>query len=291
MNIKILKKLRIEKDVNKYEYLDVNTNTIIHLDNNIKEVILFGDSHTLCFCGSSFWDKVLLIDNKYLIINRNKDSVSISGLNNENSKTKYNNIIELNFLNQNNNYNLFKLGQVDVEYVYYYKTLIKKENITKIQFYNNIVEKYINFIKKFNGNKIICGINLPSSGSTTNDIIHLKKVLQTNMNIDESMVEHQTKMKDHILFNKILKDSCISNNITYFDLIEESIVYNNDNIELKDEFRDGFGHIHYKGANGCIEKNYLRGSQEYKNKVGIDYINSYHKHTYHTFLKKLCDNL
>jgi len=95
--------------------------------NNI--IKIFGDSHCLCFVGSSHQDKYLDINNKTLVINCNQDSVSISGLNNKKSTLGYNKTIVKNIEKVSNVYHLFKLGQVDIEYVYYYKLLIKKENI------------------------------------------------------------------------------------------------------------------------------------------------------------------
>jgi len=71
---------------------------INEIPNNInKTITLFGDSHTLCFVGLSIREnKYLLIkkyDKKFLIKNRNHDSVSITGLTNKDSKLQYNSII------------------------------------------------------------------------------------------------------------------------------------------------------------------------------------------------------
>ena len=267
--------------------LDIKSKNFIK---DLKTITLLGDSHTLCFCGSSLWNKNLLIDDNTLIINRNRDSVSISGLNNPKSKTGYNKIINDNFKNKINCYNLFKLGQVDVEYVYYYKTLVKMENITKTDFYTNIIDKYLEYLNKFNnGNKIICGINLHASGKTDFDINYLKTIIGIDIDIDKTLFNHQIKMEDHLKFNKILKEKCILNNITYFDLTEECIEIKNNSFELKQQFKEGG--IHYKGANGCVESNIFHGTAEYRASVGDDYINcELYRNTYHTFLNKLCQH-
>lgn len=105
---------------------------ISEIPNNInKTITLFGDSHTLCFVGLSINNYNYLLINKYdknfLIKNRNHISVSITGLTNNNSKLKYNTTIYKNINDNDNNYYMFKLGQVDVEYIYYYKLFVKKK--------------------------------------------------------------------------------------------------------------------------------------------------------------------
>jgi len=247
---------------------------------------LFGDSHTLCFVGSSLRNKYLYITYKnknFLILNASQDSVSISGLDKLISKTSYNNIIRNNIDNLKTNYNIFKLGQVDVEFIYYYKVYKKHETITKKEFYNDIITKYVRFLLTLNVNIIVCGINLPGLTTDTEIIKYLCYI--TNISESELInkdITLQIKMKDALYFNDMLKNTCSDHNIIYFDVISETIKYVDDNIHIKDEFFEGGG-IHYKGANGCAER-MLNDTENYIN-------NEKYKCTYHTFLKKLLDNL
>jgi hypothetical protein len=160
---------------------------ISEIPNNInKTITLFGDSHTLCFVGSSIRANKYLLLNKYdkniLIKNRNQDSVSITGLSNNDSKLKYNATIYKNINDNDNNYYMFKLGQVDVEYIYYYKLFVKKENINIIDFFTKTVDNYLSFLQSLsNKNIIVCGINLTSWTHIT--AIFKKSIVFSNKNI------------------------------------------------------------------------------------------------------------
>lgn len=123
---------------------------------------IFGDSHSLCFLGNCDRTKYIEVEynnKKFCIINNYADSVSISGLIKDKSRTNYNNYIKNNLNKENKYYNLFKMGQVDVEYIYYYKNLVKNENINFDKFVDKLTDNYVNFIKNINANIIICGIN------------------------------------------------------------------------------------------------------------------------------------
>lgn len=249
-------------------------------------ITLFGDSHTLCFVGSSLRNKYLYITYKnknFIIKNASQDSVSISGLDKQSSKLSYNNTIRTNIDIKTSNYNMFKLGQVDVEYIYYYKIYKKHEIITKTEFYNDIITKYIKFLLSLNVNVIVCGINLPGF-KTNNEIIQYLSYVTNISEYDliNKEITLQIKMKDALFFNNMLKQICLKFNIIYFDLIDETIKYIDDNIYIKDDFFEEGG-IHYKGANGCAEVR-LHDTENYIN-------NEKYACTYHTFLKKLLDNL
>ena len=94
------------------------------------EIYLFGDSHSRSF--TTLKQKTIDVKNNVILYNHYKDSVTIRGLNNSNSSTKYGDFI-INQLkaikDKSNTIILLKIGQVDLEYSYYYKKIIKKENI------------------------------------------------------------------------------------------------------------------------------------------------------------------
>ena len=253
---------------------------INEIPNNInKTITLFGDSHTLCFVGLSIRaNKYLLIDkydNKILIKNRNHDSVSITGLKNNNSKLKYNATIYKNINDNDNNYYMFKLGQVDVEYIYY-KLFVKKENINIIDFFTKTVHNYILFLQSLsNKNIIVCGINLTSWTHIKYYFKYLSYIINIDVNIVSKLLENFTlfeKQKNHLLFNNILEKKCIENNIKYFDLTNECCNINDDEISVKKEYLSINQNHHYNGCHGNIE-------------------DELYKLTYSTFLDKLLNQL
>lgn len=252
---------------------------INEIPNNInKTITLFGDSHTLCFVGLSIRaNKYLLIDkydNKILIKNRNRDSVSITGLSNNDSKLKYNTTIYNNVNNSVNDYYMFKLGQVDVEYIYYYKLFVKKENINIIDFFTKTVDNYLSFLQSIsNKNIIVCGINLTSWTHIKYYINYLSYIINIDVNIVSELLKDFTlleKQKNHLLFNNILEKKCIENNIKYFDLTNECCDIRHNEISVKKEYLNVNNDHHYNGCSGNIE-------------------NEPFNLTYMTFLDKLLD--
>ena len=237
--------------------------TVINeIPNNINKIItLFGDSHTLCFVGLSIREnKYLLIDkydNKILIKNRNQDSVSITGLKNNDSKLKYNTTIYKNINDNDNNYYMFKLGQVDVEYIYYYKLFVKKENINIIDFFTKTVDNYLSFLQSLsNKNIIVCGINLTSWTHIKYYINYLSYIINIDVNIVSELLKDFTlleKQKNHLLFNNILEKKCIENNIKYFDLTNECCNIGDNKISVKNEYLNVCENSHYNGCLGNID--------------------------------------
>ena len=256
----------------------MNITTINNIPNNIDiEITLFGDSHTLCFVGLSIKSDQYLLINQYnkqfLIKNRNKDSVSITGLTNKDSKLKYNKIINYNINNNDNNYYIFKLGQVDVEYIYYYKLFVKKESIDIIDFYNKTINSYISFLKSIcKKNIFVCGINLTSWTNIKYYISYLSSIINIDIDTLSELLKDFTlleKQKNHLLFNKILKEKCDEENIIYFDLTNECCNITDNEISVKKEYLDiKKKDHHYNGCHGNID-------------------DKLYKLTYTTFLTKL----
>ena len=243
-------------------------------------ITLFGDSHTLCFVGLYINnDKYLLINKynkKFLIKNRNQDSASITGLSNNDSKLKYNARIINNITNNVNNYYMFKLGQVDVEHIYYYKLFVKKENINIIDFYTRTVDNYILFLQSLpTKNILVCGINLTSWTDIKYNINYLSYIINMDRDIVSKLLENFTlleKQKNHLLFNNILEKKCIEKNIKYFDLTNECCNINENELTVKKEYININEDHHYDGCLKTIE-------------------NEPHNITYSTFLNKLIDQL
>ena len=225
---------------------------------------IFGCSHC-----KSFIRNFINIGN-VKIINRGVSSASMTGVTRDSSKLQYKNKVQ-NVINnykkkQKKVYYIFKFGQVDIEYVYFYKTLIKKETLDKNTFYNSIIDKYIEFllnIKRTNKiDIIICGSNLISP---TNWKRYVKSILKLRSLPDD--ITYKSKQDDVLFFNELLMVKSRENNIKYFDTTNEC----SKNGILKKEFV-GKDH-HYRGAE-------IRDLSTYNDPY-------YGYHTHKTFLTKL----
>ncbi len=200
------------------------------------DVYIYGCSHCKCFTR----EKNIKLNN-ITIHNMYRSSSSMSGITKDVSTLNYKKLIDIQINNNISNYYIFKFGQVDIEYIYYYKTIKLEEDIEKLDFYNNIINKYIDFLcqyKEINNNIFVCGSNLANpSGSLRyiSSIIHVSYEKTKHISLD-------VRNRDIIMFNKILLTKCVENNIIYFDLIEET----SNNFIVNDEFI-GCDH-HYKGA-------------------------------------------
>ena len=220
----------------------------------MNNIYYFGCSHSMIFGND--------INKNYKFIDYHTDSVSLKGLKNVNSKTNYNNFIINNIDKLKNNIILFKIGQVDIEFGYYYKTLIKNECINIEEFTDNLIEIYEEFLNKINYSNykiIICGISLPAYNNIKHSIgykgsiINLKKYSDRINSIDEN-IDTLTKMfgtleeqtKNSLLFNEKLKNLCQKLNLPYIDFTEE-FIDNTTNI-LKKEYTTDSDH-HYKSIN------------------------------------------
>ena len=217
-----------------------------------------------------------MVDDLYFIHNLYRDSSSARGLDNTNSTLNYGPSIK-SFItnksgfdniqynkNEGNNHYVFKFGQVDVEYNYYYKLIVKGESVTKDNFYNEVVTKYIKYLLTLGGyNILVCGINLPSPVDFKKYRSVILEIESTHEQIQNLTLEQINN--DAIMFNKLLKNRC----------------------DLKSDFH-GYDH-HYRGSQHILDLN--RHMLEYNIKYNIDetdYISHpLYKNTYNTFINKL----
>ena len=108
-----------------------------------------------CLIGNSHISQFNININDNLIDILYGYGASICGLWNENSKLKLQNQI----LNYQKMYPdkilIFFLGQTDIEFIYYYKSVKQNKKIDIDVFIDNLVERYISFINTFITNKCI----------------------------------------------------------------------------------------------------------------------------------------
>ena len=243
----------------------------INFQNNPKKIFIYGCSHCKCFIR----DKIELVN--FSIINNGISGASMSGIVNDISTLNYKPIIDKNILTYENDYHIFKFGQVDVEYIFLYKTIVKKVKIDKLFFYDDIIQKYITFLKKYidNGikNIVVCGSNLTNPYNWEDKMLVILQMETLPENIS-----YESKNKDIQIFNKILMEYCAKHNIIYFDTTDECCLMKKDTLTVQDKYI-GLDH-HYKGA----EMPKIFKPEKTKNK-------SYGIQTYYTFLDKLMKNI
>lgn len=221
--------------------------------NNI--VYVFGDSHCVIFVGAERNFKTCVCG---------YDSASISGLNEKTSRLEYGKFVIDTITQQPKTYNiLMKLGQVDIEFIMYYKIYIKKEIFTFEEFCETLINKYREFINKIleiNKNVIIASINLPSYHNNINVRDYIARIITNNTsslpeitNIDLKLSDFSLIQltKNYIYFNELLYNLAKEMNLKFFDPIP--LFIDNDTKLLKDEYKD-YGH-HYKGYNDSIVSN------------------------------------
>ena len=260
-------------------------------NNSTKKIVfIYGDSHSKCFFKYLHEPKSYCMNTDFLKINNVEinnyfmSSTSISGLIKENSKSNYKNIIIKNIESnsKNDTVHLFKFGQVDIFYIYYYKTYIEKKKLVKLIYYENLIKQYLIFLNKIKNcyslNVLVAGCNLVSNHGNRfkKDIEnHLNKDLNETIKIDDSITVESIN-QDILIFNSLLKKECIKYNISYFDTNQECKMKNNNLLEPAFE---GLDH-HYKGAEFrsafmiCLKTDVNHGFKTYK-----------------IFLQKLLDNV
>ena len=170
---------------------------------------------------------------------------SICGLFNQNSYLQ----LSKQILNYQSNYPnktlVFFLGQSDIEFIYYYKSVKQNEKIDINSFIDNLIEKYIHFLTSFITNKyVLLGIN----PHVIKDIKHIYNVnfTETNQNnpagennSDKYKFEdylhiyndtYETRFKNSMIFNEKLKQKCENKNINYIT-INDTILDLNQNVK------------------------------------------------------------
>ena len=119
----------------------------------------------LVFVGSSHLEQFKIRDNqslfhknKYMVHTMiGKGGATIRGLVNENSTTGVNTYIRE--VDLKDKIIIFHLGQVDIEFGYYYKSVLANYKLDKSLFIKEIISRYETFLQTIDGIKVIIGVN------------------------------------------------------------------------------------------------------------------------------------
>jgi hypothetical protein len=166
---------------------------------------------------------------------------SIGGLLNENSYLRLKDTI-LNYQKENpNKIFIFFLGQTDIEFIYYFKSVKQNKKLEKISYINDLIQNYIYFIKNYITNDcVILGIN----PHVIDDIKHIFNVnFRANcendpngknnltINFEDYLHIYNDSYEERFNFNKYFNDKlkveCKNNNIKYCDMNKYILDENN----------------------------------------------------------------
>ncbi|WP_409438914.1 hypothetical protein [Psychromonas sp. GE-S-Ul-11] len=145
----------------------------------------------------------------------------------------------------------FALGQVDVELGYYYKKVVKGDDIDFHTFASELVETYINntitLVSELGidvNNVIFKGINLSVlTNSRVKAVNYTSRIITENITDSASILEYKKKLNAafpsnlersyyHLKFNKALQDTAVTSGMKYFDI--NYLVEDKDNKGLVD---------------------------------------------------------
>jgi len=164
---------------------------------------------------------------------------SIFGLLNENSSLKLKEqILQYQHLNPKTTL-IFFLGQTDIEFIYYYRSVKQNKKLDIIFYIDDLIEKYIYFIKNYITNDcIILGINphvikdikhtfnvnFRATNGHTNGHTNGDPNGSNNLTINFEDYTHiyndsyEDRFKFNMVFNEKIQVECTKNNIKYCDL-------------------------------------------------------------------------
>lgn len=236
------------------------------------KVILYGDSH----CRMFFRDRPDYVKDNIEILNKYKSKVSLRGLKNNSSTTNMRNIMmnELELPENKEEIDMvgLKFGQVDMEYIYFYKKFVKCENIDIETFINELIEIYIsviNEIRELGYSVFVVSTNLPIKTTYLKVIQNsIKKIID---------VDYDELCMNICLFNNKLKHILNTENIPFLDLIPSIGFKKEEYYVLKSEYY-GLDH-HVKGGEHISKLNlkpseYGRNENKYFMSLLVDYIKS-----------------
>jgi len=232
------KKVFVEND-DEYDHL-VGTDTI---EENLKllrenKFKMEFDAPKFFLIGNSHIDQFKSLENisLYPFQRVHAAGASIRGLLNQTSTTGLNqNISEID--TSPTNYFLFHLGQVDMEFGYYYKSVLVQAKLDVSSFIHDAVRIYERFLQQRKGTPIVIGIN-PTAIKDTRHIFYVNfkdTMCHANNKVQEvgEFVEERTyesvahiyndsvEQRNKALFsmNDALKTICIKNRWGFIDMM------------------------------------------------------------------------
>ena len=192
------------------------------------KICFIGNSHIcLLYNFNEFYDSNR-VSNSY--IGLYKEGASIKGLVNEKSKLKLKETIE-QFIYQNPSYKLvFCLGQVDIEFGYYYKCIKDNIKYDVNDYINNLILLYEQYLLTIKQDKYILSINpcvlinkarlfkICFKEINGEKGFYSEKNTTINYSDCKDLIDdYSVRYRNNMLFNICLKKMCIRNNFNYIN--------------------------------------------------------------------------
>ena len=206
---------------------------------------VFGDSHSRIFKKCNILNHVIDCENI--------SGATLAGLPKRISTLDVKNRMIDYLKNNKPDFLILKFGQVDIDLSYYYKIVVKKEEIDKSEYIQNLLscyEKLIVELSYYIDKKkiIIFGINPPSLVKKESCYIYTSKiVLNKNEHLSGLLKDKIESIQERTYFSKLfniqLKDMCCKNDIKFIEVFDEFL--NSENI-VSDMFTNNNDH-HLKG--------------------------------------------
>jgi hypothetical protein len=209
----------------------------------IEQLVVIGDSHTSQY-GFDTINTYNDIERIFLI---NAPGASIKGLLKEKSTLGLLEKIK-NFEFTKKQKTLFVIGQCDVEFGYYYKSVLFGKKLSLDEFLDDLIKKYEKFLLSFNNEFIISAINpctvinneynfnINFKDNVSHITNRFNETGELNGSLNFSDVTHiyndnnETRNQNHKNFNKKLEIMCSKNNFKFVnlwdDITENDIVKN-----------------------------------------------------------------
>ena len=198
-----------------------------------KNLTFIGNSHI-----SQFVVNTHLLESDGISVDRLQfPGASIKGLLKENSTIGLSNMIKST--NFDNKLAIFILGQCDIEFRYYYKSVIQNEKINIDFFISDLVERYDRYLSNLTFDFVVVGIN----PCVSDDIRHNFYVnfedtycYDTNQFNETGTLDNNIKFEDylhiyndsiydrnliHKRFNSLLRDMCENKGYKFVDIWDD----------------------------------------------------------------------
>lgn len=219
-----------------------------------KKIVVLGDSHARYFESSAKleyhapWVKRLNVD-----VNKIPAS-TIIGLGKKRSTLNLSSKVDGVLKSHENSYRVFAFGQVDLELGFYYKKVVKGEDINLSGFVVYLIGKYKDFLGRYdNGNLVVKGLNLTVLKHEGFALEYVKRIITENVDDKDDVLKANLALKEvfdsfsarnsaTIMFNNQLKDLACERGWRYFDVNDELSSYSPGK-GINDEFIPaGFDH-------------------------------------------------
>jgi len=218
----------------------------------IEELVVIGDSHTSQY-GFDTIKSYKDIEKFFLI---NAPGASIKGLVKEKSTLGLLEKIK-GFEFTKKQKILFVIGQCDVEFGYYYKSVLNGKKLSIDEFFDDLIKKYESFLLGFDFEFIVSAINPCTvidneynfNVNFKDNISHITNKLNETGELDNDVIfselthiyndDNETRNNNHKYFNEKLESMCKKNDFNFINIWDD-ITENN---FVKPNFRrDGDNH-------------------------------------------------